>query len=116
MMGGGWVERLPAGIDSFAGDLKLKVVKRELAKIPPIDVARILEQLGRDERLAIFNAMEPGPASVALEALGPESQPAVISAPPSEKTGNLINALTTRPAAEGLAGWSGAAVCAHRSR
>ena len=103
MIGWGLVEPLPAGIDSFAGDLKLKVVKRELAKIPPIDVARILEQLGRDERLAIFNTMEPGPASDALEALDPKSQRELISALPSEKAGNLINAMTPGQAADVLA-------------
>lgn len=103
VIGWGLVEPLPAGIGSFAGDLKLKVVKGELAKIPPIDVARILEQLGRDQRLAIFNAMDPVRASDALEALDPKSQRELISALPSERAGLLINAMTPGQAADVLA-------------
>ena len=45
------VEPLPENIGSFAGDIRLKVVKGELAKMPPVDVARILEQLTHDQRL-----------------------------------------------------------------
>ncbi len=99
----GLVEPLPAGLGSFAGDIKLKVVKEQLAKIPPIDVARILEQLGRDQRVAIFTEMEPSRASDALEALDPKSQRELISALSSEKAGHLIDAMTPGQAADVLA-------------
>src|SRR5437660_1772549 len=49
------VEPLPENIGSFAGDLKLKVVKQELSKMPTVDVARILEQLTNQQRLAIID-------------------------------------------------------------
>ena len=101
----GWnlVGPLPDGIGSFAGDLRLKVVKEQLIKMPPVDVARILEQLSDQQRSAIFDWLEPGFASDALEELDPKAQREVIAAMPVEKAAGLINAMTPGQAADVLA-------------
>jgi CBS domain-containing protein len=97
------VEPLPEKIGSFAGDIRLKVVKGELAKMPPVDVARILEQLTREQRLAVFNGMENGSASDALEELDPKSQREVIAAMPPARAARLIDHMTPGQAADVLA-------------
>jgi CBS domain-containing protein len=96
------VEPLPVKIGSFAGDIRLKVVKEELAKMPPVDVARILEQLTRDQRLAILNGLDDGSASDALEELDPKSQREVIAAMPRERAARLIDHMTPGQAADVL--------------
>jgi CBS domain-containing protein len=97
------VEPLPLKIGSFAGDIKLKVVKEEVSKMPPVDVARILEQLTRDQRLAVFNGLDNGSASDALEELDPKSQREVIAAMPRERAARLIDHMTPGQAADVLA-------------
>jgi CBS domain-containing protein len=104
------VEPLPEKIGSFAGDIRLKVVKEELAKMPPVDVARILEQLTHDQRLALFNGLENGSASDALEELDPKSQREVIAAMPPGRAARLIDHMTPGQAADVLSAlpWSSA--------
>ena len=97
------VEPLPEKIGSFAGDIRLKVVKEELAKMPPVDVARILEQLTHDQRLAVFNGLVNGSASDALEELDPKSQREVIAAMPRDRAARLIDHMTPGQAADVLA-------------
>jgi CBS domain-containing protein/sporulation protein YlmC with PRC-barrel domain len=97
------VEPLPEGIGSFAGDLRLKVVKEQLVKMPPVDVARILEQLSGEQQMAVFNSLEPARASDALEELDPKSQRDVIAAMSREKAARLIDAMTPGQAADVLA-------------
>ena len=97
------VEPLPENIGSFAGDIRLKVVKGELAKMPPVDVARILEQLTHDQRLALFDGLQNGSASDALEELDPKSQREVIAAMPRNRAARLIDHMTPGQAADVLA-------------
>ena len=97
------VEPLPEGIGSFSGDIRLKIVKAELAKMPPVDVARILEQLSLEHRLAVFEGMDAASASDALEELDPKAQRELVAAMPKEKVGRLIDAMTPAQAADVLA-------------
>jgi CBS domain-containing protein len=97
------VEPLPQEIGSFAGNIRLKVVKEELAKMPTVDVARILEQLTQEQRIALLNGLENGSASDALEELDPKSQREVIAALPRERAARLIDHMTPGQAADVLA-------------
>jgi sporulation protein YlmC with PRC-barrel domain len=103
MVGWSLVGPLPENLGSFSGDLRLKVVKQQLIKMPPVDVARILEQLSEQQRIAIFDWLEPALASDALEELDPKAQREVIAAMPPEKAAHLINAMTPGQAADVLA-------------
>jgi magnesium transporter len=71
--------------------------------MPPVDVARILEQLSDVQRTAIFDWLDTGFASDALEELDPKAQREVIAAMPREKAAALINAMTPGQAADLLA-------------
>jgi len=103
MVGWNLIGPLPEGIGSFAGDLRLKVVKEQLVRMPPVDVARILEQLSDEQRTVIFDWLDTGFASDALEALDPKAQREVIAAMPREKAAHLINAMSPGQAADLLA-------------
>jgi magnesium transporter len=72
----GWnlVGPLPEEIGSFAGDLRVKVAKGQIARMPTADVARILEQLRGEQQIAIFDWLKPDVASDALEQLDPKVQ------------------------------------------
>lgn len=98
-----FIEPLPENIGSFSGDLRLKILGEQIAKMPPVDVARILEQLGNEHRMAIFDWLETGSASDALEELDPKSLREVISAMPKDKAAKLIDAMTPGQAADVLA-------------
>ena len=64
----------PKEIGSFAGDLRLMVVKEQIARMPPVDVAQFLEQLSGEQQIAIFDWLKPDVASDALEQLDPKDE------------------------------------------
>jgi magnesium transporter len=97
------VEHLPENLGSFSGDIRLKVVKEQLAKMPVVDVARILEQLNEQQRSTIFDQLVPDVASDTLEELDPKSQRELIAVMPKERAAKLINAMTPGQAADVLA-------------
>ncbi|MGO8704828.1 MAG: CBS domain-containing protein [Candidatus Brocadiia bacterium] len=97
------VEPLPHQLGSFVGDIKLKLLKEEPAKMPPVDMARVLEELSHDQRLAILDGLEPDSASEALEELDPKTQRELIPFMPKGKAARLIDAMTPGQAADVLA-------------
>jgi CBS domain-containing protein len=97
------VEPLPQQLGSFVGDIKLKLLKEELAKMPPVDMARVLEELSHDQRLAVLDGLEPASASDALEELDPKAQRELIPFMPREKAARLIDDMTPGQAADVLA-------------
>ncbi len=55
MVGWNLVSPLAEEIGGFTGDLRLKIVKEPIARMPLVDVARILEQLRGEEQVTIFD-------------------------------------------------------------
>lgn len=98
-----FVETLPEEIGSFQGDLKLKVLKEQLAELPPVDLADILEELAPEQRMAIFEKLDTESASDTLEALDPKVQRDLIASLNKEKAARLINQMTPGQAADLLA-------------
>jgi len=85
------VQRLPAAIGSFTGNVKLNVLKAKLPEIHPVDLADILEELDPEQRMAIFSALDTEQASDTLEEIEPRVQRQLISWP---TTSNVDPALT----------------------
>jgi magnesium transporter len=98
-----YVEPLPEQISSFKGDLKLKILKEELSDIPPVDLADILEELGHDQRMALFAQLDTERASDTLEELDPNIQRELIASLRKDKAAQLINEMTPGQAADLLA-------------
>jgi CBS domain-containing protein len=102
-VGWGVVEPLPERLGSFEGNLKLKVLKEELARMPATDTARILEELTRDHRLAIIEGLEVEHASDTLEELDPRTQRDLIATLDKERAARLVDEMTPGQAMDVLA-------------
>jgi len=98
-----YVQPLNGSVDSFTGNVKLKVSKQALADIHPVDLADILEELDRPQRVALFNELEPEQATETLEEVEPRVQRELIGALPRERAAKLINEMTPAQAADLLA-------------
>ena len=95
-----YVEPIPEQISSFRGNLKLKVLKEELSEMPPVDLADILEEMGHEQRMAVFNQLETEHASDTLEELDPNVQRDMIESLKKDKAAHLINEMTPGQAAD----------------
>jgi flagellar motility protein MotE (MotC chaperone) len=95
-----YIQPLPEQISGFKGDVKLKILKEKLADMPPVDLADILEELDHDQRVALFDQLEPEHASDTLEEIDPNVQRALVSSLKKEKVARLINEMTPGQAAD----------------
>jgi len=94
------VHPLQGNIDRFKGHVKLNALKEKLLEIHPVDLADILEELNKEQRLAIFNELEIGHASDTLEEIEPHVQKELISSIKKERAAELINDMTPGQAAD----------------
>lgn len=94
-----YVQALPETIDSFKGNVKLNVLKDNISDIHPVDLADILEELDRDQRLAIFNALDTEHASHTLEEVEPRVKRELIGSIEKDKAAELLNELSPAIAA-----------------
>jgi len=86
-----YVQPLPESIGSFEGNVKLSVLKENINDIHPVDLADILEELEGNQRIAVFNELEPELASDTLEEVEPRVQRELIRSMEKEKAAELIN-------------------------
>jgi predicted transcriptional regulator len=95
-----YIEPLPTNIGSFAGNVKLNVLKEKLADIHPADLADILEELDHEQRVMIFSSLDTEQASDTLEEIEPNVQRDIIASLTKEKVVQLINDMTPGQAAD----------------
>jgi len=97
-----YIQPLPTNIGSFKGDVKLKVLKENLAEIHPVDLADIIEELDHDQRMAVFASLENEHASDTLEEIEPNVQRDLIASLDIAKVVPLISVMTPGQAADVL--------------
>jgi sporulation protein YlmC with PRC-barrel domain len=97
-----YVQPLPEKLGIFKGHVKLNVLKENIHDIHPVDLADIMEELDGDQRLALFNELEPELASDTLEEIEPRVQRQLISAMQREKAVQLLNEMSPAQAADVL--------------
>ena len=97
-----YIQPLPTNIGSFKGDVKLKVLKENLAEIHPVDLADIIEELDHDQRVAVFASLENEHASDTLEEIEPNVQRDIIASLDIAKVVPLISTMTPGQAADVL--------------
>ncbi len=102
MISWAYIQPLPTNIGSFKGNVKLKVLKENLAEIHPVDLADILEELDHDQRVAVFTSLDNEHASDTLEEIEPNVQRDIIASLDIEKVVPLINTMTPGQAADVL--------------
>jgi CBS domain-containing protein len=97
-----YIQPLPTNIGSFKGDVKLTVLKENLAEIHPVDLADIIEELDHDQRVAIFASLDNEHASDTLEEIEPNVQRDILASLDTAKVVPLINIMTPGQAADVL--------------
>ncbi|MDP2932706.1 MAG: CBS domain-containing protein [bacterium] len=94
------VQPLPTQLNSFKGEVKLKVLKERLADMYPVDIADILEEMDQTQRVKIFSELDVSRASDTLEEIDPNVQRELIRALGKDKVAQLINLMTPAQAAD----------------
>jgi magnesium transporter len=89
-----YVQPLPETIGSFVGNVKLNVLKENINDIHPVDLADILEELEGNQRIAVFNEIEPELASDTLEEVEPRVQRELIRSMEKQRVAGLINEMS----------------------
>ena len=97
-----YVQALPPDLDSFKGNVKLKILKEKLNDLPPVDLVEILEDLDHEQRVMVINQLDADQASDALEEIGPNKQREIISSLRKEMVAKLIDMMTPGQAADVL--------------
>jgi CBS domain-containing protein/sporulation protein YlmC with PRC-barrel domain len=95
-----YVQPLPETIGSFEGNVKLNVLKENINDIHPVDLADILEELEGNQRMAVFNEIEPELASDTLEEVEPRVQRELIRSMQKERAAELINEMSPAQVAD----------------
>jgi magnesium transporter len=95
-----YIQPLPMEISTFKGAVKLNVLKEKLADMHPVDLADILEDLDREQRVAIFNSLDTEQASDTLEEIDPNVQRDLVFSLEKKKVAALIDEMTPGQAAD----------------
>ena len=80
-----YVQPIGPDLTSTKGDVKLTIAEEGLRDIHPEDAADILEELSREERIHVFNALDTESAANALEATEPRVQREILASTSSER-------------------------------
>ncbi len=82
--------------------LKLSISREKLKDIHPADLADLLEELARDERVEMMTALPDERAADVLEEAEPEIQTAVLQELPSERASDILDEMAPDEAADAL--------------
>lgn len=83
--------------------LRLNISNDKLEGMHPADLAEIVEELGHDEREAIFETMDSEVAADALSELDPETQASILESLEPEVAADIVEEMSPDEAADALA-------------
>jgi Mg/Co/Ni transporter MgtE len=95
-----YVQALGPNLSSLQGELKLNILKEALSETHPADLADIVEELDSDQRVTLFEELEPSLASDTLEEIDPAVQRDVVFALKKDRVAQLIGEMTPGQAAD----------------
>src|SRR5579875_2726519 len=84
--------------------LRLSISREKLKDIHPADLAELLAELDRDERVEVMTALSEDRAADVLEEAEPDLQAAVIRELPSERASEILEEMAPDEAADVLGG------------
>lgn len=96
------IQSLPQSQGALGGGLKLSVLKKNIASLPPVDLADILEALEEEPRVAIFSQLDQAVASDTLEQIDPNVQRELVSSLDKKLVSRLADQMTPAQAADFL--------------
>lgn len=85
---------IPSGIGRLSGQVRLNIQREKLKDIHPVDLADIIEELGHEERLQIFNSLDTEKAADTLEEIEPRVQRELISAIRQDRIRDIFKSMT----------------------
>lgn len=85
---------IPAGIGRLSGQVRLSIQREKLKDIHPVDLADIIEELGHEERLQIFDSLDTEKAADTLEEIEPRVQRELISSIRQDRIHDIFNSMT----------------------
>jgi len=95
-----YIEPLPAQLGALEGNVKLNILKEELADIHPADLADIVEELDSSQRVTVLEGLDTGQASDTLEEVDPAVQRDIVFSLRKERVAQLIAEMTSGQAAD----------------
>ncbi|MFA6448503.1 MAG: CBS domain-containing protein, partial [bacterium] len=91
---------VPADLGRLKGQLRINVQKEKLKDIHPADLADILEELGHEERMEIFDGLDTEKAADTLEEIEPRVQRQLIKSIRQERIGEIFLTMTSAQLAD----------------
>jgi magnesium transporter len=95
-----YVQPLGPDLTATKGDVRLTVARDRLGDIHPEDLADILEELDREDRVHIFNVLDSKAAAATLEAAEPKVQREILASTTAERVAQIFNHLSPVEIAE----------------
>jgi len=95
-----YVQPLPPQLGSLQGNVKLTVLKEELAEIHPADLADILEELDSSQRVTLLEDLDTEHASDTLEEVDPAVQRDIVFSLRKWRVAQLIGEMTPGQSAD----------------
>ncbi len=89
-----YVQPLGPDLTATKGDVRLTVAKERLGEIHPEDLADILEELDREERIHIFNVLDSKAAAATLGATEPRVQREILAGTSAERVAQIFSHLS----------------------
>lgn len=89
-----YVQPLGSDLTPTKGDVRLTVAKDRLGEVHPEDMADILEELSREERIHIFNALDSKAAAATLGATEPRIQREILASTSAERVTQMFTHLS----------------------
>lgn len=85
---------IPAGIGRLGGQVRLNIQREMLKDIHPVDLADIIEELGQEERVHIFDSLDTERAADTLEEIEPRVQRELISSLRQDRMRDVFKSMT----------------------
>lgn len=83
--------------------LKLRISRERLEAIHPADLAELLTEMDREERMEVMSALSQEDAAEVLEAAEPEVQANILRSLPAERASDILEEMEPDEAADALA-------------
>jgi len=95
-----YVQPLSPQLGALEGNVKLNILKEELAEIHPVDLADILEELDSSQRATLMERLDTEHASDTLEEIEPAVQRDIVRSLRKDRVAELISEMTPGQAAD----------------
>jgi magnesium transporter len=91
---------VPSGLGTMQGRVRLNIQREKLKDIHPVDLADIIEELGHEEGVQIFNSLDTEKAADTLEEIESRKQRQLIKSIRTERIRDIFKSMTSAQLAD----------------